>query len=73
MLYEDHVLPGGTEPPFLSTLHAKNDITNLFGYKLGKLTENNNALRFFSDEETIQIFNGSIKAITLLFAKNCHV
>ena len=54
---------------FLSTLHAKNDTTNLFGYKLGESTDNNNRLLFFSGKETIQTFNGSIKAITLLFAK----
>ena len=69
MLHEDDVLPRGTEPPFLSALHAKNDTTNLFGYKLGQLTENNKALLFFSGEETIQTFSGSIKVITLLFAK----
>ena len=54
---------------FLSTLHAKNDTTNLSGYKLDKSTENNKFLLFFSGKETIQTFNGSIKAITLLFAK----
>ena len=68
MLHEDDVLPRGAELPFLSALHAKNDTTNLFGYKLGELTENNKALLFFSGEETIQTFNVSIKAITLLFA-----
>ena len=68
MLHEDDVLPRGTEPPFLSALHAKNDTTNLFGYKRGELTENNKALLFFPGEETIQTFNVSIKAITLLFA-----
>ena len=52
MLYEDDVLPQGTEPPFLSALHAKNDATNLFGYKLGESTENNKALLFFSGKET---------------------
>ena len=57
-------------PPFLSALHAKNDTTKLFGYKLGESTENNKALLFFpTDKETIQTFNGSIKTITLLFAK----
>jgi len=61
MLHEDDALPRGTEQPFLSALHAKNDTTNLFGYKLGDLTENNKAL--------LLTFNGSIKAITLLFAK----
>ena len=40
-----------------------------FGYKLGELTENNKALLFLSGKETIQSFNGSIKAVTLLFAK----
>ena len=40
MTQEDHVLPRATEPPFLSALHAKNDTTNPFGYKLGESTEN---------------------------------
>ena len=31
-----------------------------FGYKLGKSTENNKALLFFSGSEIIQTFNGSI-------------
>ena len=73
MIREDDVLPRATEPPFLSALHAKNDTTNLFGYKLGESTENNKALLFFSGisgKETVQTFRGSIyKAITLLFAK----
>ena len=56
----DDVLPRATEPPFLSALHAKNDTTNLFDYKLGESTENNKALLFFSGKETIQTFNGSI-------------
>ena len=43
MLLED-VLPRATEPPFLSALHAKNDTTNPFGYKLGESTEKNKAL-----------------------------
>ena len=60
MLQEDDVLPRATEPPFLSALHAKNDTTNLFGYKLGDLTENNKALLFFLVKETAQTFNGSI-------------
>ena len=54
MLQEDDVLPRATEPPFLSALlHAKNDTTNPFGYKLGESTENNKALLFFSGKETI--------------------
>ena len=39
MLQEDDVLPRGTESPFLTAPHAKNDTTNLFGYKLGESTE----------------------------------
>ena len=53
MEQEDDVLPRATEPPFLSALHAKNDKTNPFGYKLGESTENNKALLFFSGKETI--------------------
>ena len=49
MVKEDNVLPRATEPPFLSTFHAKNDTKNPFGYKL-----------FFSSKETSQTFNGSI-------------
>ena len=60
MLQEDDVLPRATVPSFLSALHAKNDTTNPFGYKLGESTENNNALLFFSGKETIQTLNGSI-------------
>ena len=60
MRREDDVLPPGTESPFLSALHAKNDITNLFGFKLGKSTENIKALLFLSGKETIQTFSGSI-------------
>ena len=70
MLHEDDVLPRGTESPFLSALHAKNDTTNLFGYKLGESTENNKALLFFSGKETIQTLNGSIKAITLCYLRS---
>ena len=74
MLQEDIVLPRASEPPFLSALHAKNwrdkkPWTNLFGYKLGESTENKKGLLFFWGKETIQIFNSSIKAFTLLFAK----
>ena len=60
MLREDDVLPRATEPPFLSVLQAKNGTTNPVGYKLGKATENDKALLFFSRKETIQTFNGSI-------------
>ena len=54
--------------PFLSALHAKNDTTNPFSYKLGESTEIDKALLVSSGKETIQTFNGSIHAITLLFA-----
>ena len=54
MVQEDDVLPRATEPPFLSALHAKNDTTNPFGYKLGESTENNKALLFFSGKEILQ-------------------
>ena len=57
---EDDVVPRATEPLFLSALHAKNDTTNPFGYKLGESTENNKALLFFSGKETVQTFSGSI-------------
>ena len=56
MLQEHDVLRRATEPPFLWALHAKNDTTKLFGYKLGESTENNKALFFFSAKETIQPF-----------------
>ena len=60
MIREDGVLPQATEPLFLSALHAKNDTTNPFGYKLGESTENNKAPLFFSGKETVQTFSGSI-------------
>ena len=44
MLEEDDVLPRTTEPPFLSALHAKNDIKTLSAVKLGESTQNNKAL-----------------------------
>ena len=34
MLQEDDVLPRATEPPFLSTLHGKNDTTTLLAINL---------------------------------------
>ena len=70
MLHEDDVLPRETQLPFLSALYAKNDTTNLFGNILGESTENVKVLLFFSDKETNQTFNGSIKAIRL---GNWHV
>ena len=53
MLEEDDFSPRATEPPFLSSLHARND------YKLDESTENNKALPFFAGKETIQTFNVS--------------
>ena len=60
MVQEDDVVSRATEPPFLSALHAKNDTTNPFGFKLGESSENNKALLFFSGKETIQTFKGAI-------------
>ena len=60
MIQEEDVLPQATEQPFLSALHAKNDTTNTFGYKLGESRENNKALLFLSGEETVQTFSGAI-------------
>ena len=60
MIKEDDVLPRATEPPFLSALHAKNDIISPIGYKLAESTENNKAPLFFSGKETVQTFSGSI-------------
>ena len=60
MIQEDDVLPRATEPPFLSALHAKNDTTNPFGYKLGESTETTKFYFYFSGKETVQTFSGSI-------------
>ena len=45
---------------FVSTSCKLNDTTNPFGYKLGESTENTKALLFFSGEETVRTFSGSI-------------
>ena len=79
MLQEDDVLPRASEPPFLSALHAKNDTTNLFDYKLGESTENNKALLLISSQVRKQF-----KLLTVPFKPlrcclpsdklvNCHV
>ena len=77
MIQEDDVLPRATEPPFLSALHAKNDTTNPFGYKLDESTENNEALLFFSGKKTVQTFSGSFKPLRCCLRNdklvNCHV
>ena len=63
MLRENDVLPRGTESPFWSALHAKNDTTNLFGHKLGESTENNKALFFFSGKEQFKLLAGPYKSL----------
>jgi len=73
MIQEDDLLPRATEPPFLSALHAKNDTTNPFGYKLGTSTENNKALLFFSGKETIQTFLRCCLRSDKPVCMNCHV
>ena len=77
MLDEDDVLPRGTESPFLSALHAKNDTTNFFGYKLGESAENNKALLFFPGKETIQTLAVLFKSLRCCLRSdklvNCHV
>ena len=77
MLHEDDVLPRGTEPPFLSAIYAKNDTTNLFGYKLGESTGKNKALLFFSGKKTIHTFTVPFKPLRCCLQSdklvNCHV
>ena len=78
MLHEDDVLPRGTESPFLSALHAKNDTTNLFGYKLGESTENNKALLFFSgNRKQFKLLSVPLKPLRCSLGSdklvNCHV
>ena len=74
---EDDVLPRATKPPFLSALHAKNDTTKPFGYKLGESTENTKALLSFSVKETVQTFSGPFKPLRCCLRSdklvNCHV
>ena len=75
MIQEDDVLPRATEPPFLSALHARNDTTNPFGYKLGESTENNKAPLFFSGKETVPLKPFKPLPCCLRNDKlvNCHV
>ena len=77
MIQEDDVLPRATEPPFLSALHAKNDTTNPFGYKLGESTENNKAPLFFSGKETFKLLAVPFKPLRCCLRSdklvNCHV
>ena len=60
ILQEDDVFTSSNQAAIFSVLHAKNDTTNIFGYKLSVSTEKNKALLFFSGKETIQTVNGSI-------------
>ena len=77
MLPEDDVLPRGTESSVLSALHAKDDTTNLFGYKLGESTLNNKALLFFSGKEQIKLLAVPFKSSRCCLRSdklvNCHV
>ena len=77
MLHEGDVLPRGTEPPFLSTLHAKNDTTNLFGCKLGESTENNKAVLFLLGKELFKLLTVPFKPLRCCLRSdklvNCHV
>ena len=41
----------------MSALRRKNDKTNLFGYKLGELKENNKALLFFSGKKQFKLLS----------------
>ena len=63
MRQEDDVLPRATEPPFLSAPHAKNDTTNLFGYKLGESRENNKAPLFYTGKEEFKLLTVSFKPL----------
>ena len=77
MLHEDEVLPRGTESPFLSALHAKNDTTNLFGCKLDESTENNKL--FFSSQvkKQFKLLAVPFKSLRCCLRSdklvNCHV
>ena len=78
MIQEDDVLPRATEPPFLSALHAKNDTTNLFDYKLGESTENNKALLLISSQvrKQFKLLTASFKPLRCLRNNKlviCHV
>ena len=78
MLHENDVLPRGTESPFLSALHAKNDTTNLFSYKLGKSTELTSKL-FFSSQvrKQFKLLAVPFKSLRCCLRSdklvNCHV
>ena len=77
MLHEDDVLPRGTESPFLSALHAKNDTTNLFGYKLG---ESQKTTKFFFPSQVrkqFKLLEVPFKSLRCCLRSdklvNCHV
>ena len=72
MLQEDVVLPRATEPPFLLALHAKNETNaeqTFLAINLANQQKTKKGPLFLWGKETIQTFNSSIKAFTLLFAK----
>ena len=78
MLQEDDVLPRATEPPCLSAILAKNDTTNLIGYKLGESTENNKALDFSSQlRKQFKLLTFPFKSLRCCLRSdklvNCHV
>ena len=78
MVQEDDLLPRATEPPFLSALHAKNDTTNLFDYKLGESTENNKALLLISSQvrKQFKLLTASFEPLRCLRNNKlviCHV
>ena len=78
MLKEDDVLPRATKPPFLSAILAKNDTTNLIGYKLGEPTENNEALYFSSQlRKQFKLLTVPFKPLRCCLRSdklvNCHV
>ena len=77
MLQEDDVSPRATEPPFLSAILAKNDTTNLFGYKLGESSENNKALLFFSGKKQFKLLTVLFKLLRCCLRSDklviCHV
>ena len=73
MLQEDDVSPRTTEPPFLSAILAKNDTTNLFGYKLGESSENNKALLFFSGKQQFKLLTVPFKLLRCCLRSDKHV
>ena len=67
MLHEDDVLPRGTESPFFSALHAKNDTTNLSAINLA--SQQKRTKLFFSSQVRKQFKLLAVLLKLLLFAK----